>query len=153
MRMRNKIKGFSLPGLLLSTFIIGLIAVVGFDIHVILKRSLIDQEARFTAVSLADSQLENLRETAKTTLSSDPIFTAGSNKATTLTIPANLNDFVVTYDVTDRYDFPEDNIPPSGPGRPWTDDNLDYKVITVKCTHPLYSGDTNEVQLRGALVE
>jgi len=132
-------KGFSLTGIILSILMISVMAIVGFDVHVLLSRSIVDQQSRFRAINYANSQLEDLKEKAKSTLLSDDIYSQAFNKSHTLDADDLEPDYTLVYDVTDAN---------------WiAGDPAEYKVITATATYPLLSGDSGQLQLTGFVVE
>ena len=138
MKIFNNKKGIGLAEVPISIAIIIIIAMVGFNVRVTLRDKVIDQETRLTALGLASSQIEDLKETAKTHFNAGALG-IGTGHASTLDasdIPAN---FTLTYDV--------------GSGA-WTEDGVpgdtDYKQITVTSTYP---PDNVAISLIGYIVE
>ncbi len=83
---------------------------------------------RFTAINLAASQIEDLREIVKDGYSNPSLVDDGTVKTTSLTaIPAG---FDVTYTVEDRTDWQEDDDASGNDTR-----GPEYKIITVTATY------------------
>jgi len=143
MKILDNKKGISLVEVMVAALIVAIITVAGFNVFSSVRSFQREREIRLTAVNLAVSQMEDLKETAKNNdidhsdLVPPP---PGTTKSCTLTtFPDGFSKDDVSYTVDER-DFPDDPDP----------DGYNYKTITVTVT---YKKGTRQVQLKGFIVE
>ena len=122
----NNRYGFGLVEIIVTLMLLAVLIFSAFNIYPLLLNICMKQERRFITLNLAFSQLEDLREKAKTDFNG-AYLTQGNNKSSSLTnLPASLNNVTVTYNVVDKKDWTEDG----------NNANVDYKSVTVTATDP-----------------
>lgn len=156
--------GFTIEESLITIVIILLIITSGMVFNEPLRNHIRQLERRSTAVSLACSQVEDLKEIAYTQPPlgqgwDDPLLVTGTNwHAPTIVINAvEYPGYTVTYNVVDKFDWPEDDTSPGvdavgASGLPVAE----YKVITVRCVYPVGavgSASSATLQLRSFLTQ
>jgi len=131
-KMNNR--AFTIVEALLGGILITILALGGAGFNVQMRRKMQYLQERYAAVSLASSQIEDLRIKAQDNFSTS-LLDVGQDYASTLaSIPDGLT---VTYDVTEEGDWD-------------TDTDIDYKIITAICK---YDNDTKQIQLTTYIVD
>ena len=119
----NNRYGFSLVEIIVTLILLAVLILSAFNIYPLFLNICMRQERQFVTLNLAFSQLEDLREKAETDFTGTYL-SQGSSKPSSITIPASLKNFQLTYNVAD--------------GKNWTEDgyttNVDYKSVTVTAT-------------------
>lgn len=141
MKILDNTKGAMLLDALAAALIIAIVAMVGPIFGTSATSVIQEKQKSIIAANLAASQIEDLKEKAKTQYSADPGPLTAGNHATSLLaadIPAG---YTVSYVVTNKVD------------PVWGEDgnvnNSNYKRVTVTCTYAV----TKSLKLVGFMVE